>query len=55
MMKSIVKKGRRTPWQKIRDAAEKGTGVRLTRDECIRLAQDNAIMTRAELDDENDD
>lgn len=45
----------KTPWQKIRDAAEKGTGTRLTSEECARLACDNAIVTRAELDDEDDD
>ena len=42
---------KRTPWQRIRDAAEKGTGVRLTADEVSRLGLDGTIMDRAEQDD----
>lgn len=41
----------RTPWQRIARAAARGTGCRLTADDVLRLSQDGAIMTRAELDD----
>lgn len=44
-------KRRRTPWQKIRDAAQRGTGTRLSFDDVLRLSQDGAIITRAEMDD----
>jgi len=44
----------RTPWQKIRDAGERGTGLRLNAEEVGRLAFDNAIFTRAENDDAED-
>lgn len=43
---------RRTPWQRIRDAAEKGTGCRLTPEDAARLGRDSAITQRAYLDDE---
>lgn len=46
---------RKTPYQKIRDAADRGTGVQLTADDVGRLAMDDAIMTRASLDDEPPD
>lgn len=46
---------KRTPWQRIRDAAELGKGCRLSADEVSRLAFDGAIMTRAELDDAGED
>ena len=42
---------RKTPYQKIRDAWERGSGCRLTADECARLALDDAISRRAQLDD----
>lgn len=43
---------RLTPWQKIARAAERGTGTYLTPQDCWRLGHDNAIITRAELDDD---
>lgn len=43
----------KTPWQKIRDAGQRGTGVRLDADEVDSLCKDDALMTRAMLDDEN--
>lgn len=45
-----VKKAKLTPWQKIMRAAKRGTGLRLTADECSRLGMDGAIETRATLD-----
>jgi hypothetical protein len=43
---------KRTPWQRIRDAYERGTGCRLSSDDCEQLGMDDAIMTRADLDDD---
>lgn len=44
-----------TPYQRIKRAAKAGRGCRLTADECWSLYQmDDAIMTRANLDDEED-
>ena len=40
-----------TPWQKIMRAGRRGTGARLTADDVKRLMSDEAIRTRAELDD----
>ena len=41
----------RSPWERIVSAANRGTGCRLTRADCRRLAQDDAIVTRAYLDE----
>lgn len=41
-----------TPWQKIMHAAKRGIGLRLTVEEVSRLSMDDAIETRAALDDE---
>jgi hypothetical protein len=47
---------KRTAYQRIRDAAKKGTGCHLSADECYRMgALDDAIFTRAQLDDEDDE
>ena len=46
---------RMTPWQRIRRAANRGTGLRLSTEDIQRLAHDNAIMTRAELDEDGED
>jgi hypothetical protein len=43
---------KRTPYQKIMQAAKRGTGLRLTADEVYALSQDNAIEVRASGDDE---
>jgi len=43
---------RKTPYQKICDAAERGGGCRLTFEDCRLLEQDHAISARAALDDE---
>ncbi len=43
---------KRTPYQRIMLAADSGRGVRLTAKECISLSLDDAIMTRAQLDDQ---
>ena len=40
-----------TPHQKIARAHRRGTGCRLTRDDCYKLGFDDAIMTRADNDD----
>lgn len=45
---------RKTPWQRIKNAADRGTGLRLSPDDVRRLGHDGAIMTRAELDDEEE-
>jgi hypothetical protein len=44
-------KPRLTPWQRIAQAAKRGTGLRLSADEVFRLSMDDAIMRRAALDD----
>ena len=41
---------RRTPWDRIVRAADAGTGIRLTREDALRLSMDGAVETRAELD-----
>ena len=43
-----------TPWQKIMRAANRGTSLLLSNDEVWALAQDDAIETRACIDDEVD-
>lgn len=43
---------KRTPYQRIVRAAERGTGCRLTAEEVAALAADDAIATSASLDDE---
>ena len=48
-------KSRKTPWQRIKDAADAGYGCRLSADEIIQLSRDGAIMARAELDDEEEE
>lgn len=42
-----------TPWQRIMRNAERGIGVRLSAEDVYRLSRDDAIATRALLDDEN--
>lgn len=44
-----------TPWQRIMRAAKRGTGLRLSPDDALRLSRDDAIETRAALDDERDE
>lgn len=51
----MTRKYQRTPWQKIAWAAQRGTGVRLSWEDVRRLASDDAIMTRARMDDEGVD
>ncbi len=43
-----------TPHQKIVRAADRGTGVRLTADDVLRLSLDDAVSMRATHDDETD-
>lgn len=43
-----------TPWQRIIRAAKRSTGVRLTAIDCLRLSRDDAIMTRAEADNDGE-
>ena len=43
---------RMTPYQKIMRAAKRGTGARLSASEAWFLSRDDAIATRAGLDDE---
>ena len=47
-------KQKKTPWQRIIEASEKGVGIRLSWEEVSMLCMDDAIVTRAMLDDEND-
>jgi hypothetical protein len=42
---------KKTAYQRIANAAKKGTGVKLTREEVRMLAKDDAISTVAEHDD----
>jgi hypothetical protein len=42
----------KTPYQRIVEASKKGVGVRLSAEECWDMAFDDAIATRAMLDDE---
>jgi len=44
-----------TPWERILRAANRGTGLRLSADDVLRLSQDDAIITRAEMDKEGED
>ena len=46
---------KKTPYQRIVDAAKNGTGTRLSADDCQILASDTAIDTRAYLDDDGTD
>ena len=48
-------KEKMTSYQKIKRAALAGTGVQLTYDDCFRLYNDDAIRTRADLDDEEEE
>ncbi len=48
-----ILQGRR-PYQRIMRAAKAGTGVRLTEDEARQLSRDQAIVQRAEWDDDPD-
>ena len=41
----------RSPWERIIYAAEQGTGCRLSHDDCYHLSMDDAIATRADLDE----
>ena len=46
---------KRTPYQRIRDAAHAGTGCRLSANECHSMGLfDDAIFTRAQLDDQDE-
>jgi hypothetical protein len=45
---------KQTPHQKIMQAAKRGTGCHLTRDEVVQLSMDDAIATCAANDDENE-
>lgn len=40
-----------SPWQKIAKAGKSGRGLRLSFEEVQRLCMDDAILTRAALDD----
>ena len=40
-----------SPWQKIMRAAKAGRGLRLTAEEVVKLAHDDAIMTMAANED----
>lgn len=42
---------KKTPWQKIIKASEDGRGIRLTAEEVVALAGDDAIVTKALNDD----
>lgn len=41
------------PWQKIMRAAKRGTGLKLSADEVLRLSYDDAIATTAQGGREN--
>lgn len=43
-----------TVYQRIRDAAEKGAGLRLTVHDVAVLIDDDAIAKRADMDDHNE-
>lgn len=47
--------GHPTPWQKIIEGCENGVGIRLSWDELAKLNQDDAIVTRAQLDEEDEE
>jgi len=42
---------KRTAYQRIMRAAERGTGCRLSADDCIAMSLDTAVAHRAELDE----
>jgi hypothetical protein len=46
------KGSRMTPYQRIMRAAKLGKGIRLSAGEAFYLSLDDAIMTRAQLDDD---
>lgn len=46
---------KKTPYQRIMRAAERGGGVRLSVDDVFLLSMDDAIATRANNDDEDDE
>ena len=50
-MSNETKTGRTTPYQRIVRAANRGTGCRLSAEDCVRLSLDTAIVSRAEWDD----
>lgn len=55
-MSDLSSKKRLTPYQRIVRAANRGTGCRLSAEDCHELGNmDDAIFTRAGLDDENDE
>ena len=54
MTKRIRPPGYPTPWQRIVEAYEKGVGIRLSWDELHQLNQDDAITTRAMLDEDDE-
>ena len=49
------KRKKPTPWQKIIHACDSERGTRLTAEDCYMLGFDDAIRTRARLDDEGKD
>ena len=55
MTKRIRPSGHPTPWQRVVEAYEEGVGIRLSWDELAKLNQDDAIVTRAQFDDETED
>jgi hypothetical protein len=44
-----------SPWARIVRAADRGTGVRLSPDDVLRLMTDDAIVTRGRMDLEGTD
>jgi hypothetical protein len=52
---SKPKKRKPTPYQRILRAEARGTGCRLSYEDCFKLRMDDAIETRARLDDEDDE
>jgi hypothetical protein len=55
MAKKRRPEGYPTPYQRIVEAGERGTGCRLSFDEVHRLCGDHAIYERAALDDEDEE
>jgi hypothetical protein len=45
---------KQTPWQRIMAASKKNVGVRLSADEVWALSFDDAIQTKAQNDDEDE-
>lgn len=55
MKATARRKRRKSPWQRIRDAGEKGRGLRLEAEEVAQLCGDDAIMKVAHDDDLRDE